>query len=220
MIEVFWTKIPEKIFWGNASKGINIIRKRKKMQTLFGRCLLYYALKKIYDIEEEIIIAVNYFGKPYLKNNNTIFFSISHSYNYIACVISDMDIGIDIQTILHWEDNKTMSIANNFFSDKESQTLKNVKNKNELFSEIWTLKESYIKFKGEGLKLPLANIEFEIVNSNLDVKFHNKDDSRDTAYFRLTNINEICKMAFCTVKKDSYNIRKIEYQELQEIINK
>lgn len=42
-------------------------------------------------------IAYNSQGKPYFLSNREIFFNISHSSNYVACVIGDRPVGIDIE---------------------------------------------------------------------------------------------------------------------------
>lgn len=42
-------------------------------------------------------IAYNSQGKPYFLSNCEIFFNISHSSNYVACVIGDRPVGIDIE---------------------------------------------------------------------------------------------------------------------------
>ena len=42
-------------------------------------------------------IAYNSQGKPYFLSHCEIFFNISHSSNYVACVIGDRPVGIDIE---------------------------------------------------------------------------------------------------------------------------
>lgn len=42
-------------------------------------------------------IAYNSQGKPYFSSNCEIFFNISHSSNYVACVIGNRPVGIDIE---------------------------------------------------------------------------------------------------------------------------
>ena len=57
--------------------------------------LLKKVLKK-YHIKYDIFYNEN--RKPYVKNN-PIYFNISHSGEYIVCVVSDKEIGVDIQEV-------------------------------------------------------------------------------------------------------------------------
>lgn len=69
----------------------------KKLSLAVGT-LLSYALKKE-NIEEstlELICTPN--GHPYFKNRKDIFFSLSHSGKYAMCVISDSEVGCDVES--------------------------------------------------------------------------------------------------------------------------
>lgn len=57
--------------------------------------LLKYALKDYANIDKYEIV-YNEYGKPYLKDID-IYFNISNSKNVSVCVISNREIGIDIQ---------------------------------------------------------------------------------------------------------------------------
>ena len=58
-------------------------------------------------------------------------------------------------------ENKVKLMAKiQIFEDKENELeeLKNAKDKNLKFTEIWTLKESYLKLKGLGIYMDLKNV--------------------------------------------------------------
>lgn len=97
-------------------------------------------------------------GKPYVFGKAGVYFNISHSKDWVVCVISKYECGIDIEKIK----NIDMSIAERFFSKNEYKTLlyKKGKEQIELFYDLWTLKESYIKWKGKGFSIPLNSFEF------------------------------------------------------------
>ena len=58
-------------------------------------------------------------GKPYFKNS-VIYFNYSHSKNYIACAISNKEVGIDIE-----ETNTNISDkVSNKYLDNEKETEK------------------------------------------------------------------------------------------------
>ena len=67
-------------------------------------------------------IAYNSQGKPYFLSNREIFFNISHSSNYVACVIGDRPVGIDIEKARKGRQN----LAKRFFDISEAEWIKAV----------------------------------------------------------------------------------------------
>lgn len=98
-------------------------------------------------------------GKPEMEG---IHFNLSHSHDMVVCVLSSQPVGCDIEKIKEKND-RIERIANRFFTGKECTYLNAFQDneKNQAFFRIWTIKESYIKMTGEGLRLGLDR--FEIV---------------------------------------------------------
>lgn len=125
-------------------------RKRTLYGEVMARCLF---MKQLGVKNQELVIEKNQYGKPYFSGITTLHFNISHSGRYVLCGISDQEIGVDIEEIkgLHEE------IAKRYFTKQEYESLKKL-DENEakkLFYTYWTLKESYIKYQGKGLSIPL-----------------------------------------------------------------
>ncbi len=75
-------------------------------------------------------------------------FSLAHAGDYVAAVIDRLPVGIDIERIRTFKE----SLTNRFFSEEEQAYLKEPPNEiDERFTQIWTLKESYLKVTGLGL---------------------------------------------------------------------
>ena len=73
---------------------ISVSKSSNRLETDQARVVLERLLN-IFDISlDEILINDN--AKPYFKSSN-IYFNYSHSKNYIACVISNYEVGIDIE---------------------------------------------------------------------------------------------------------------------------
>jgi len=108
---------------------------------------------------DQLRFSVNKYGKPFLSTNHYVHFNVSHAANYIACAISDEHVGIDIETI------KTVDfrIAERFFTSDEI-TYVMACEKTIRFYEIWTKKESRIKWEGKGLYIPLNS--FSVFDSS------------------------------------------------------
>ena len=114
--------------------------------------LLKKILKK-YHIEYDIFYNEN--RKPYIKNN-PIFFNISHSGKYIVCVVSDKEIGVDIQEIVY--KNK---VIDRICTVNEKKQAINPEN----FTKMWVKKESYVKKLGIGLSYGLQNVDTTLIDT-------------------------------------------------------
>jgi len=100
----------------------------------------------------QLKFTVNNFGKPLLISCPDIHYNISHSRDYIACVIADKPVGIDVEVIKPIN----LKIAERFFSPDETSYIM-AGEKALRFYEVWTKKESHVKWEGKGLNKPLAS---------------------------------------------------------------
>ena len=96
---------------------------------------------------QDIQIAVNAFGKPYICNAPSFHFNISHTRSAFAVAIGDVALGVDIEKM-----NKAdPDVAGKVFTANEyAYVFSNDDSKDIRFNEIWTKKESYIKWTGKG----------------------------------------------------------------------
>jgi len=211
MINIFLTEISEIL---ESERVFNY--KNKFIQKIYGRQVLYYGLKKIYGIRDAQIGYTQYL-KPFLENYNNIFFSISHSSNMVVCAIADSEIGIDIQTMLRWDEKKILKIVDYFFNEKEVSLIENSENAREIFWEIWVSIESYIKYKGIGLKLPLDCLDITI--SDYGIKLQNNEDLKENIYIKLLDSTEKYKMAFCSGKPSEFEIEEVNCDKIIEQLN-
>ena len=91
-------------------------------------------------------------GKPLADG---LFFNVSHSGNYVVGVVSDCEVGCDIEKV----SSAPMKVAQHYFSPAESEYINSEPDKDRAFFTIWTLKESYMKMTGQGLSLALDSFE-------------------------------------------------------------
>ncbi len=106
--------------------------------------LLEIALKEEGITSYKILKSKN--GKPYLENSN-IFYNISHKNKMVGLIISDSEVGLDIEYV-DTENIKRKSTLKYFFTEKERESITN----NEELLTLWTKKESYIKLNGGMLR--------------------------------------------------------------------
>lgn len=94
------------------------------------------------------------YGKPYFKGN-PIYFSLSHSGDYVAVAINDSPVGVDIQVI---KDVDYDLLSKKIMSNQEHQVYLTTNDKIKYFYKIFTSKEAYSKFVGIGLKIDFKQV--------------------------------------------------------------
>lgn len=99
-------------------------------------------------------------GKPEIEG---LHFNISHAENFVICSVSENPVGCDIEKIRSIKSG----FEKRFFTQNEVSYLDKFSGEEKLkqFFRLWTMKESYMKFTGEGMKLALNRFEFNIEDS-------------------------------------------------------
>lgn len=112
---------------------------------------------------EQLTFDYNSYGKPALveeTDNNTLNFNLSHSDGIaLYAVTCGRNIGIDIERIR--DDLSFWQIARRFFSEGEISSLEKIpeSQRRELFFQLWTRKEALLKASGEGISLPMEQLD-------------------------------------------------------------
>lgn len=114
----------------------------------------------IYEYE----IIKNKYGKKYLKTNE-LYFNISNKDNITVIAISDKEIGIDIESIKY-----NSSILNTICTESEKEYILNSVDKENDFTKMWTMKESYVKMIGLGLKYDLKKVDTIALKNKFIIK--------------------------------------------------
>ncbi|MBQ3417772.1 MAG: 4'-phosphopantetheinyl transferase superfamily protein [Ruminococcus sp.] len=92
-------------------------------------------------------------NKPYIKNCDDLFFSVSHSDRCVAIAVDDTEVGVDVEKIRTKDIDK---LAERFFSQGEIAYIAQSSDKPVAFTEVWTRKEAYLKCKGTGITEDLS----------------------------------------------------------------
>lgn len=128
--------------------------------------ILAHALKDYANIDQ-YDIEYNEYGKPYLKNINNVYFNISNTSNINVCVVSDKEIGVDIESPKY-----VSGIFNMVFTKKEKEIVRMSDNKELDFIKIWTMKESYVKLLGVGISFGLKSVDTTKLTNKIDFEFY------------------------------------------------
>lgn len=128
---------------------IERMRRREDVLTaITAHRLLCFALKSVCGIEPSPDDWVTgEYGKPYLINAESVHFNISHSGNMAMCALGDSKVGADIEIVKPYR----QGLETRIMSESEMQVFHRCDDKIKFFYQIWTLKESYLKYTGRGL---------------------------------------------------------------------
>lgn len=145
---------------------------KDKTISLFAELLIRNEISRQLDISSGTIeFGYSEHGKPYLMNYPDYHFSVSHSGNCIAFVSGNASIGIDVEQI----GDRNLDIAKRFFTENEFEFIKNSKEPQSLFYQIWTAKEAYVKMLGVGLSKSFNS--FDVLSDELKHHFSHQQIS-------------------------------------------
>ena len=134
---------------------VNKIKKEEdRLRSLAAGILLSYGLRKNGIDLDACRLVAGVHGKPQGAGCEGLHFNLSHTGNYAVAVFSDAPVGIDI------EHRRTLkqSLLDKCCIEDEQAWIKGQPDKEMAFVRLWTAKESYVKWSGEGITFPLENI--------------------------------------------------------------
>lgn len=128
------------------------------------QCILADILKTDYKIEECPEIVRDDMGKPYFKDDK-LHFNVSHSGEYLAIALAKTPVGVDIQEPKHIRDGMYRKVV----QPGEAKLIGEERQRD--FLRLWTLKESFVKAEGKGLRIALKDYYFEKENGHYIVNY-------------------------------------------------
>lgn len=129
---------------------------KERLETLQSKYILNCMLN-YFGIQESPIYRTK-LGKPYFKNIN-VFFNYSHSDNYIACAISNYDVGIDIEETDRIITNTMVKVCNLNQVNKLEELVK---------------REAFCKLIGDGIAMFFDKDNFKNIDRN-SITIKNKE---------------------------------------------
>lgn len=134
------------------NKAMNFLRADDRKRCLGAGILLADILPLYGENPDDVTYGAE--GKPQAKK---VCFNLSHSGDLAICAVGAKAVGCDIEKIVE----EPEGVAQAFFHRNEAEWLQKFRGaeRSEMFYRLWTLKESYVKMTGEGMKLPLRDFE-------------------------------------------------------------
>lgn len=126
---------------------------KDKARSAMAGVLLLRAYREYKKDEKSLLpeIVLTDREKPVFLGEQEIHFNLSHSGDYVACVISDAPVGVDIQERRELKEHFIKRI----FSEKEKQYDSSV------LMDFYAFKEAYVKYTGEGMARKFGDLSME-----------------------------------------------------------
>lgn len=148
-----------------------LIFERDRRRFLLTRALVRTTLSRYADVPPAgWSFIANVHGRPEIVDRPPgvpdLRFNLSHTDGLIACAVTiGREVGVDVE---HIGRRLTHDVAGRFFAPREVSDLKQLSDgeQQRVFFDYWTLKEAYIKARGFGLALPLADFAFQLSPSS------------------------------------------------------
>lgn len=210
-----FNEIRKKISKERGEKIDKYYREIDRIRCLYSEVILRYALFFLGIEQENIVFEYNSNGKPQLAKDEDIHFNISHSGDWIVCAISSSEVGVDVEEL---NDNQIMSIARRCLTDYEYKQISSydLSIQAAMFYKYWTLKESFVKNTGLGMKKSF--LDFEFVFDNLKIKLIMDGKEHTDYHFEEYKIDERHQVAICTKENDIEKCNIINENQLQQWI--
>lgn len=134
---------------------------QRREESLLGRALVRQLLKEN-GFNEKILFGKTANGRPYTIPK-TMNFSISHSEGNVIAALSKKKIGIDLEIL---RDIDLCLCKKACTASETGWILKanSISEQQKRFFILWTLKESYMKVIGKGMRIPFKSIAFDVTD--------------------------------------------------------
>ncbi|MHA4262442.1 4'-phosphopantetheinyl transferase superfamily protein (plasmid) [Bacillus cereus] len=207
-MNIYKVHVPESIEYDHMQKLIRLVSNEKQMKiqkykrkpdqyrALIADILIRYLITKRFSKKnKDIKYKYNEHGKPYVDDLNNFHFNISHSESWVVGVFHEEEVGIDVEKIGPLD----TTMFKNIFTEEEFDYLNslNLEQQLDVFYELWTIKESFVKWMGKGLTIPLNSF---VINKN---KIFYGDMLSKEVYFKKFTIGNDYKLSCCN-SSDSF----------------
>lgn len=152
---------------GEHTRNLRYRFDKDRLADRVSRALVRSTLSLYVDMSPESFeFSIGEHGKPEVANApQPIRINLSHTAHFAICALSaGADVGLDIECTER--KNDVLAIADHYFSAREVDDLFALPKaqQQDRFFDYWTLKEAYMKARGEGISLGLGNFSFDLTS--------------------------------------------------------
>ena len=128
--------------------------------------LLCRGLREMYGVEDKPIFRYGVHGKPVIVGHEDIHFNISHCKRAVVCVISDEEVGVDVECTDRGNENLIRYTMN----DEEQRLISSAPDSNVEFIRLWTMKEALLKYTGHGITDDMKTVLLPENTKDVDIR--------------------------------------------------
>lgn len=182
-------------------------KKKDEKSDFYRNQLLQIAFREYFGCSyEQQKVNKGMYGKP-LYDKAGVHYNISHCEDMVVVACAHTNIGVDVEARRTTRDNAKRRSC----SEAEYQWLITTDDKDWNFLRLWTLKESYIKMLGEGLRYPLKEIAFSFTQSQDGVRI---EASQEAAFYQINDLEgrilAVCLPIGYSLTKDTVTFQKVQ----------
>ena len=140
---------------------------KERHRCLVTRALVRSVLSRYADVPpDRWRFVANQYGRPEVAEPRLVpplRFNLSHTNGLIVCLVATgREVGVDVEE--RQRSAELLGFAHGYFSPFEIAALSSLPKREQVDRVVmyWTLKESYIKARGMGLAIPLAQFSFDL----------------------------------------------------------
>lgn len=181
-------------------------------RSVCAELLLQYSLFENNNQFVEIDLAYNKYGKPTIINNKNFFFNLSHSGDWVVLAYGTAEVGVDIEKIQMGRER----ISDEIFREEEREYIYSSVGMERIrrVTQIWTLRESYIKYLGTGFSTEMNTFSIDAVNNCVmnDIGELKKNIFIKSIIFEPDYFLSICS------EEAMFTIKEVVLEDLMEVI--
>lgn len=159
------------------------------------RCVAAHALLRRVLGTDVFQIEKNIWGKPFVKDREGFCYNLSHSGRYVVIAWGCSEVGVDVQQ--HDRSVAADAIARRYFTSEEQSYIQGDLLR---FYEVWTKKESYLKYIGKGLRKSLGS--FHVLEPDPGIRYYHR------------NLDGGYSLSLCTEEED-YTFELLDIRQLR-----
>ncbi len=163
LIDCDTESLKERVSAERLVKSERFVHEADRRRSLAVEVLCFEALKRE-GIAEDVKVRLTHDEKgkpcliiPEMDEKDVPQVSLSHAGDAVAVAIDRLPVGVDLETVRPCKD----ALVRRFFTETEQKYIHRAIDKDLAFTQIWTLKESFVKATGEGLSLGIETFSIE-----------------------------------------------------------
>lgn len=182
-------------------------------RSVCAEMLLQYSFCETGNQFVESNLVYNRYGKPAIKEGE-IFFNLSHSGDWVVLAYGVAEVGVDIEKIQPGRER----ILDSILTEEERDYIYSADKleKSRRFTQIWTLKESYIKYLGTGFSTDMKTFSIDALENvvkNSNGKF------MEHIYIKSFLYAQDYYLSICS-DEAIFVIKEVRIEDLMEIVYK